>query len=75
MTLPDDRRAFEAIWKALKPERAADVRLMVVDNTLHLGRLWASEGLIGALREREGTEAAGEPFALRFDAEGQMVLE
>jgi hypothetical protein len=66
---------LEAVWKALKPEGAARVRLMVVDNTLDLSRLWVSEGLVGALRKREGAEVAGEPFALRFDAEGRMVLE
>ena len=75
MTLPDDRRVFEAIWKALKPERDVDVKLMVVNNTLHLSRLWVSERLVGELREREAIEVVGEPFTLRFDAEGQMVLE
>jgi hypothetical protein len=75
MTLPDDRRVFEAIWKALKPERDVDVKLMVVNNTLHLSRLWVSERLVGELREREGIEVVGESFTLRFDAEGQIVLE
>jgi hypothetical protein len=27
------------------------------------------------LREREGIEVVGESFTLRFDAEGQIVLE
>lgn len=75
MTLPDDRSVFEAIWKALKPEDAADVRLMVTGNTLHLSRLWASESLVGELEASEGVEIVGEPFTLRFDAEGRMVLE
>jgi hypothetical protein len=74
MTLPDDRGVFEAIWKTLKPERDADVRLMVVDNTLHLGRLWASETLLRELEELQGVEVAGEPFLLRFDAGGLMDL-
>jgi hypothetical protein len=75
MTLPDDRSVFEAIWKALKPERDADVRLMIVDNTLHLGRLWVSERLVGELAERERVEVVGEPFPLQFDAEGRTALE
>jgi hypothetical protein len=74
MTLPDDRGVFEAIWKTLKPERDADVRLMVVDNTLHLGRLWVSETLLGELEERQGMEVAGKPFPPRFDAGGLMDL-
>jgi hypothetical protein len=52
-----------------------DVKLMVVNNTLHLSRLWVSERLVGELREREGIEVVGESFTLRFDAEGQIVLE
>jgi hypothetical protein len=75
MTLPDDQGVFGAIWKALKPERDTDVRLMVVDNTLHLSRLWVSEKLVGELEEREGVEVLGELFPLRFDAEGRMELE
>lgn len=75
MTLPDDRSLFEAVWKALKPARDADVRLMVVDNTLRLGRLWVSERLVGKLEDRQGVEVAGEPFPLRFDAEGKMEME
>jgi hypothetical protein len=31
--------------------------------------------LVGELREREGIEEVGESFTLRFDAEGQIVLE
>jgi len=75
MTLPDDRGVLEAVWKALKPERATHVRLMVVENTLHLGRLWVSEGLVEELRGREGVEMVGGAFALPFDTEGRMVLE
>ena len=74
MTFPNDREVLEAVWKALKPEHAAHVRLMVVDNTLHLGRLWVSEGLVGTLRERERVEVR-EPLALSFDTAGRMVLE
>jgi hypothetical protein len=48
---------------------------MVVDNTLHLSRLWVSEKLVGELEEREGVEVLGELFPLRFDAEGRMELE
>lgn len=44
---------------------------MVVDNTLHLGRLWVSETLLGELEEME---VAGEPFPLRFDDGGLMDL-
>lgn len=75
MTLPDDRSVIESIWKALKPADGSDVRLMVVDNTLHLSRLWVSESLVGELEERENIEIIGEPFELEFDGEGNIVFE
>lgn len=75
MTLPDDRSVIESIRKALKPADDSDVRLMVVDNTLHLSRLWVSESLVGELEERENIEIIGEPFELEFDGEGNIVFE
>ena len=36
MTLPTDEALFEAVWRALKPESISEVRLLIVDNTLHL---------------------------------------
>jgi hypothetical protein len=74
MTLPDDRALFEAVWKALKPEKAEQVRVAVIDNTLHLGELWLSENLVGEL-EAGKVDVVGEPFSLQFDAEGRMVLQ
>jgi hypothetical protein len=54
MTLPDDESVFEAAWKALKPERANQVRLVIIHNTLQLEELWVSENLLGELEgERE----------------------
>ncbi len=73
MTLPDDRSLFDAVWKALKPERLEQVRMAVVENTLHLEELWVSENL---LNELDGnTEPLSEPFPLDFEAQGRLVLE
>jgi hypothetical protein len=72
MTYPTDEALFDAALAALKPDRPEDVRLMFIENTLHLGRSWVSENLIGELED--GAEAVGEPFALQFDGTGGMVL-
>jgi hypothetical protein len=74
MTLPDDEDLFEAVWKALKPESLAEVRVAVVDNTLHLGELWVSEALVEEVEGRDGAEVVGEPVPLRFDSRGRMQL-
>jgi hypothetical protein len=63
---------FEAAWKALKPERANQVRLVIIHNTLQLEELWVSENLLGELGGE--TEAVGRPFPLTFMTDGQMNL-
>ena len=72
MTLPDEESVFEAAWKALKPERANQVRLVIIHNTLQLEELWVSENLLGELGEE--TAVAGRPFPLTFMTDGRMNL-
>jgi hypothetical protein len=73
MTLPNDKALLEAVWKALKPERLDQVRMAVINNTLHLEELWISENLVHELDV--DAEVIGEPFSLQFDSEGHMDLE
>ena len=75
ITLESDEALFEAAWKALKPERPEEVRLLIINNTLHLGELWVSENLADEVGEREGVEVVGEPFTPEFDPEGRMILQ
>ena len=72
MTLEDDEALFEAVWKALKPERLDEVRMVIIDDTLHLEEAWVSESLLDELED--GAEVVGEPFTLGFDSEGRMLL-
>jgi hypothetical protein len=74
MTLPDDESLFDAVWKALKPERLDQVRMMVIDNTLHLEEVWVSENLVDELGGQTEIEFASEPFPLEFDSRGRMLL-
>jgi len=73
MTLSDDEALFEAVWKALKPERLDEVRVAIINNTLHLTELWISRNLLEELEE--GVEVIGEPFSLAFSHEGELSLE
>ena len=74
ITLPTDEALFEAVWQALKPERLSEVRLLIVNNTLHLEEMWISETLLEAVEDREEIEVVGEPFPLEFDSGGYMIL-
>jgi hypothetical protein len=73
MTLPDDEALFEAVWKALKPERLNQVRVAIVNNTLHLTELWISTNLLEELEE--DVEVIGTPFSLEFNEQGGLSLE
>lgn len=72
MTLPDDQALFEAVWKALKPERLDRIRMAIINNTLHLEELWVSENLLNELDEQ--VETVGEPFLLEFDDKSEINL-
>lgn len=72
MTFPTDEAVFEAAWRALKPEKGAQVRLVVIGNTLNLGGAWVSESLAPELGE--GAEPTGEALNLRFDHKGALLL-
>jgi len=74
MTLSTDGALFDAVWQALKPESLAEVRAVVIRNTLQLGELWVSEGIAGEVERQEGVEVLSEPMPLRFDECGAMVL-
>ena len=74
ITLPTDEALFEAVWQALKPERLGEVRLLIVNNTLHLEEMWISETLLEMVEDREEIEVVGEPFPLEFDSGGYMIL-
>jgi hypothetical protein len=74
MTLPNDESLFDAVWKALKPERLDQVRMMVIDNTLHLEEAWISENLVDELKGQTKIEVSGESFPLDFDSKGHMLV-
>jgi hypothetical protein len=73
MTFPTDEALFEAAWKALKPERLEEARLVIVNDTLHLEEAWVSENLVNELGER--TSIVGDAFELGFGDDGEVVLE
>lgn len=74
MTLEDDRALLNAVWQALKPLRDSEVRMMVIENTLHLERLWVSEPLVDEVSSLEGAELSGDPETLEFDKSGRLKL-
>ncbi|MDW7674920.1 MAG: hypothetical protein SCK28_10315, partial [Bacillota bacterium] len=49
--------------------------LAVIKNTLELGVMYISEGLLEAAKSVERLEILGEPQAMAFDDEGNLALD
>jgi hypothetical protein len=74
MTISDDEALLDVVWRALKPERLDQVRMIVIDNTLHLEEVWISENLVDELESKTEIQVVGESFSLEFDSQGRMLL-
>ena len=68
--LATDREAIEMAAALYDP---ATVRMAVVDDTLHMGRVWLSESLIDEVRRRPELAWKGEPAPLAFSADGALA--
>jgi hypothetical protein len=49
-----------------------EARLVRIDNTLKLGRIWVSEALLGEIENNERLEILEDPQPMRFD-EGEII--
>ncbi len=71
--LPNDRKAIQACFTTIGPTPAADVRAVIIRDTLHLSEFWVSR----ALREEISRVPEAEimaPSPLAFDAEGNLAV-
>ncbi len=72
LALPDDRELFRAALAALGDPDPKRVRIVRIADTLHLGHLWISEGLLEEARRHPRVTVVGEPSPLRFDRTGDL---
>jgi len=73
MALSCDRSVFRACVRQSGIQRTEDIRLVIIEDTKHIDRIYMSEA---ALRENCGAgnvKAVGEPFEIPFDAEGNLL--
>jgi hypothetical protein len=68
--LPTDREAIEMAAALYDP---ATVRMAVIDDTLHMGRVWLSESLIDEARSSPGLTLESGPAPLAFSADGTLA--
>ena len=70
MTMASDQLAISAALKTLSGGDPSRARVVRIENTLHLEKLWLSENLLAEARQCRSTGPA-EPLA--FDAQGNLV--
>ncbi|WP_368183621.1 lactate racemase domain-containing protein, partial [Anaerotruncus rubiinfantis] len=72
MVLPNDQQAVQACIKTSNLANFADAALVRIHNTLCLTEIEVSENLAGTLRGDGRFEILSDPYAWRFDAQGNL---
>jgi hypothetical protein len=72
MTIPTDEMAIAAALTMCADVDPQEVRLVRIQNTLRLGRMWVSEALLKEVEGDERLEVLEEPGPLRFDEAGVL---
>ena len=71
MVMPTDEMAVAAALTMCAGVDPAEARLVRIENTLKLGRIWVSEAMLGET-ENNGLTVLEGPHPMRFDADGTL---
>jgi hypothetical protein len=66
MVMPTDEMAVAAALTMCAGVQPRDSRLVRIENTIKLGRIWASEALLGEVENDERLEVLQGPQPMRF---------
>ena len=72
IALPNDRELIGAAMFTLGEPEAKRVRVVRIPDTLRLGRMWISEGLLGEARANARIGVLGKPVEMAFDRSGNL---
>jgi hypothetical protein len=72
MVMPTDEMAIAAALTMCAGVDPGNARLVRIENTLKLGRLWVSEALLGEVENDGGLEVLEDPRPMRFE-EGEIT--
>ncbi len=73
MVLEDDELAIKAAIKICNGIDKRRPRIVMIENTLQLERIWVSEAHLEEAEQMEGIEIVESAHALRFDAAGTLL--
>jgi hypothetical protein len=72
ITLPNDRELIGAAMFTLGEPDPRRVRVVRIPDTLRLGRMWVSEGLLGEARANARISVLAKPAEMAFDRSGNL---
>jgi hypothetical protein len=73
MVMPTDRMALAAALTMCAGVSPAEARIVRVQNTLTLRRMWVSEAMLGEVERDERMRVVEGPRELRFDEDGALT--
>jgi hypothetical protein len=73
MVMPTDRMALAAALTMCAGVSPAEARIVRVQNTLKLRRMWVSEAMLGEVERDERMRVVEGPRELRFDEDGALT--
>lgn len=71
--LPNDEKAIQAAFTTLGPLEASRVRAVIIKDTLHVQKFWASQALMAELEAMDNADIL-EKVSLSFDENGELDL-
>src|SRR5207237_9652197 len=71
--MESDRACIAAAIKTATRVTPETLRLAIIRNTLDIGDLWVSPGLLEEVRARSYVDVAESPVAIEFDADGSIL--
>ncbi len=72
--LPTEEKAIQAACQTIGPITPQDLRIVIIEDTLHATRFWASHALADQTRKIQGARVL-EDIRLRFDFRGDLIFD
>ena len=74
ITMPTDREAIQLALKTCSRVKHPETRIVWINNTLSLEKIFASEPLLPEIRKNSQIEVLGDPRPMPFDGKGNLVF-
>ncbi len=71
--LPTEEKAIQVACQTIGPLLPEELKIVIIEDTLHITRFWASQALLDQTRAVKGARL-GEKIRLKFNPRGDLIL-